>query len=128
MPRKLRHKKEDADAVKAHVRDVYEGARGVIQEFVDDGSASKFLEIPMNVWFNLLSSVCALVLRLDDIKGQEKLQEAVVYEVVLCIIANDLPVDDGTRETVVGVYKKVAPTVIDYLIPGEHGCGCLPCC
>lgn len=132
MPAKkasLRHSKDDAEKVKEHVEAVYKNARFVITEFVEDCAVSTFLDVPMNVWYNLLSSLSAMVLRIGDIKDSERLQEAVVYQVGYLIVCNDLPVDDDARKTVVKVYEAVAPTAIDILIPGEGGhCGCLPCC
>ena len=125
MPRRNpRPNSKEVDATKKVVAELYESSRTIIQEFVDDGLVGGFRDIPMNVWYNALSSICALALRTPAIKGNERLQEAVVYQVMLMVIKNDLPVDDDVRATVLAVYERIAPTAIDVLIPGEGDCSC----
>lgn len=114
----------EVDATKKVVAELYESSRTAIKEFVDDGLVDGFKDIPMNVWYNALSSICALALRAPAIKGNERLQEAVVYQVMLMVIKHDLPVDDDVRATVLAVYESIAPTAIDVLIPGEGDCAC----
>ena len=104
---------------------LYENSRAVIKEFVDDGIVSGFADIPMNVWYNALSSICALALRIPSIQGNERLQEAIVYQVMLMIIENDLPVEEDVRRVVLAVYERIAPTAIAILLPGDGDCcGC----
>lgn len=125
MPRRdPRPTDKEVANTKEVVAQLYRSCRTIIKEFVDDGLVSGFLDIPMNVWYNALSSVCALAMRVPEIRGQERLQEAVVYQVMRLIIIHDLPVNEDTRRTVLAVYERVAPTVIDVLIPGEGDCGC----
>ena len=109
---------------KAAVKDIYKNCRTIIVEFVEDGVVVGFRDIPIHVWYNALSAICALALRAPEIKGDERLQEAVVYQVMLMVIRHDLPIDDDAKKTVEGVYARVAPTIIDVLIPGKRGCGC----
>lgn len=114
--------------VKRYVSQLYDSSRSIIKEFVEDGLLSGFKDIPMNVWYNALSSICALAFRIPEISGNEKLQEAIVYQVMLKVLQNDIPIDnEDTIATVIMVYKRVAPTVIDVLIPGKDDC-CAGCC
>jgi len=108
---------------------IYSSSKIIITEFVEDGVVSGFKDIPMIVWYNALSSLCALALRIPEIKGNEKLQEKVVYETMLRVLQNDVPLDNKQRTTALNIYKRVAPTVIDVLIPGKDDltcCGCFP--
>ena len=117
--------REIADT-KQVVDKLYKSSRTIIKEFVDDGLISGFRDIPMNVWYNALSSFCALAMRVPEIKNQERLQEAVVYQVMRLVILHDLPVDEDVRNIVLAVYERIAPTAIDILIPGEGDACC--CC
>jgi hypothetical protein len=114
--------------IKALVEKLYSNSRNIIQEFLEDGLVSGFKDIPMVVWFNVLSSLCALAMRMIDILGNEKLQEAVVYQTMLMILSNDVPLEQDQRSMAISVYKRVAPTVIDILIPGKDDCLYKVCC
>ena len=118
----------------ATVTTVYDSCRSIIAEFVEDGGLGGFADIPMNVWYNALSSICALVMRMPELRSSERMQERVVFLVMLRIIQRDLPVSDATRATVEGIYRGVAPPIIDAIIPGQGGpagsgrpggCGCV---
>ena len=125
MPRRVpRPTKREITDTKQVVDDLYKNSRAIIKEFVDDGVVSGFRDIPMNVWYNALSSVCALAMRVPAIKNQERLQEAVVYQVMRLVILHDLPVDEEVRNIVLAVYERIAPTAIDILIPGEGDACC----
>jgi hypothetical protein len=118
-----------AEAIQEIVNTLYTDSRLIITEFVEDGVESGFQDIPMIVWYNAISSLCALALRLRQIKDNEKLQEAVVYETMLKILTNDVPIENGHRDYALAFYKSLAPTVIDVLIPGKNDCkwcGCFP--
>ena len=122
---------DSGDEIKTLVEKLYSNSRTIIEEFLEDGLVSGFKDIPMVVWYNVLSSLCALVMRMTDILGNEKLQEAVVYQTMLMILSNDIPLEKNQRNTAIAVYKRVAPTVIDVLIPGTDdclykACFCLP--
>lgn len=117
------------DRIKKIVTDVHKSCKPIIKEFVEDGVVDSFKSIPAHVWYNAISSICALVIRVGEIKGNEVMQEAVVYQTMLLILREDLPIDEGTKRTLISVYETVAPTVIDVLIPGEDdllGCCCIP--
>ena len=108
---------------------IYTNSRLIITEFVEDGAESGFKKIPMIVWYNALSSLCALALRLPEIKDNERLQEAVVYKTMLRVLNEDVPMADEQRDAALIIYKGLAPTVIDVLIPGKDDykcCGCFP--
>jgi hypothetical protein len=108
---------------------LYSNCRLIITEFVEDGVESGFKDIPMIVWYNALSSLCALALRLPQVKGNEMLQEAVVYKTMLMVLTKDVPMDDGQREAALTIYEGLASSVIDVLIPGKDDCnycGCFP--
>ena len=126
MPKRNKRPSRHEDAATKELEtQLYENSRAVIKEFVDDGIVSGFADIPMNVWYNALSSICALALRIPSIQGNERLQEAIVYQVMLMIIENDLPVEEDVRRAVLAVYERIAPTAIDILIPGDGDCcGC----
>ena len=106
---------------------LYTNSKLIIAEFVEDGVESGFKDIPMIVWYNALSSLCALALRVPEIKENEKLQEAVVYKTMLRMLSEDVPMEDGQRDAAVIIYKGLAPTVIDVLIPGKDDCKCCGC-
>ena len=110
--------------MKQIVSALYTNCRVIIQEFVEDGRISGFTDIKINVWYNALSSICAIAMRVPEIKDNERLQEAVVYQVMRLILQRDIPIDDGARRTVIEIYDRIAPTIIDILIPGERTCGC----
>lgn len=108
---------------------IYTNGRLIITEFVEDGAKSGFKKIPIIVWYNALSSLCALALRLPEIKDNERLQEVVVYKTMLKVLNEDVPMADEQRDTAIIIYKGLAPTVIDVLIPGKDDykcCGCFP--
>ena len=109
------------------VNKIYSNCKVIISEFAEDGAISGFKDIPMIVWWNAISSICALCMRLPEIKDNEKLQEAIVYQTMLRILKNDIPMSDSQRKTVMSIYKKISPTVIDVLIPGKDDCCCFPC-
>ena len=115
------------DDVPIIVDKLYNNSRLIISEFVEDGVISGFNDIPLIVWYNAISSLCALALRLPEIKDNEKLQEAVVYSTMLKILENDVPLDKGQRESALILYKKIAPTIIDVLIPGKDDSCCCGC-
>jgi len=115
------------EVIQEIVQTLYNNSKLIITEFVEDGVESGFKDIPMIVWYNALSSLCALALRLPQIKGNEKLQEAVVYKTMLMVLTKDVPMDDGQREAALTIYKGLAPTVIDVLIPGKDDCKCCGC-
>jgi hypothetical protein len=100
---------------------VYDSCRTIISEFVADGGVGGFTDIPMNVWYNALTSICALVMRMPALRRSERLQERVVFLVMLRIVQRDLPVSDDTRRTIEGIYRGVAPPIIDAIIPGARG-------
>ncbi len=106
---------------------LYNNSEGIITEFLEDGVVSDFKNIPMIVWYNTISSFCALALRVAEIQGNEKLQEIVVYRIMLRVLSKDVPMENGQRDTVLYLYKKLAPTVIDVLIPGKDDCKCCCC-
>ena len=106
---------------------IYTNSRLIITEFVEDGAESGFKKIPMIVWYNALSSLCALALRLPEIKDNERLQEAVVYKTMLRVLNEDVPMADEQRDAALIIYKGLAPTVIDVLIPGKDDCKCCGC-
>ena len=111
------------------VEKLYTNSKLIIAEFVEDGVESGFKNIPMIVWYNALSSLCALALRVPKIKENEKLQEAVVYKTMLRVLSEDVPMEDGQRDAALTIYQTMAPTVIDVLIPGKGDsayCGCFP--
>ena len=116
------------DIVEDLVNKLCNNSKTIIAEFVEDGAKSEFEDIPMLVWYNALSSLCALASRLNEIKESERLQEAVVYKTMLMILTNNIDMNHVRRETVINLYKKLAPTVIDILIPGkdEHCRCCIP--
>jgi hypothetical protein len=124
----FRNTEEQIKALEALVEKLYSNSRNIIQEFLEDGLVSGFKDIPMVVWFNVLSSLCALAMRMIDILGNEKLQEAVVYQTMLMILSNDVPLEQDQRSMAISVYKRVAPTVIDILIPGKDDCLYKVCC
>jgi hypothetical protein len=101
---------------------LYNNSKLIITEFIEDGVESGFKDIPMIVWYNALSSLCALALRLPDIKGNEKLQEAVVYRTMIRVLREAVPEENGQRDMALKIYKGLAPTVIDVLIPGKNDC------
>jgi len=117
------------DQIHTLVNRIYTNSRLIITEFIEDGVVNGFKDIPMIVWYNALSSLSALALRIPEIKGNEKLQEKVVYQTMLRVLRDDVPLENEQRETALSVYKNVAPTVIDVLIPGKNDltcCGCFP--
>ena len=106
---------------------IYNNSNRIIIEFLEDGVVSGFKNIPIIVWYNIISSFCALTLRVPEIQNNEKLQERVVYGIMLRVISNDVPLENGQRDTVLYFYKTLAPTVIDVLIPGKDDCKCCCC-
>lgn len=108
------------------VKKLYENSRIIIKEFVEDGKEAGF-EVSMIVWYNAISSLCALALRLPEIKDDEKLAEQVVYDTMLMILENDVPMSEDQKSLVLKTYKNIAPTIIDVLIPGSiPKCPCFP--
>ena len=90
------------------VKKLYENSSIIIKEFVDDGLENGFDDISMVVWYNTLSSLCALSYRLPEIKGNEKLSE-------------------NQKRMALKTYKSVGPTIIDIMIPGSiPNCCCFP--
>lgn len=117
------------DQINTLVNRIYSNGKVIITEFIEDGVVTGFKDIPMIVWYNALSSLCALALRIPEIKDNEKLQEKVVYKTMLRVLQEDVPLKDNQRKTALSLYKSMAPTVIDVLIPGKNDsmcCGCLP--
>ena len=116
------------DKINTLVNRIYSNGKVIITEFIEDGVVTGFKDIPMIVWYNALSSLCALALRIPEIKDNEKLQEKVVYKTMLRVLQEDVPLKDNQRKTALSLYKSMAPTVIDVLIPGKNDmcCGCLP--
>jgi len=115
------------ELVQEIVDKLYTNSKLIITEFLEDGVESGFKDIPMIVWYNALSSLCALALRIPEIKQNEKLQEAVVYKTMLRVLSDDVPMEDGQRDAALTIYKGLAPTVIDVLIPGKDDCKCCGC-
>ena len=115
------------ERVQEIVDKLYTNSKLIITEFLEDGVESGFKDIPMIVWYNALSSLCALALRIPEIKQNEKLQEAVVYKTMLRVLSDDVPMEDGQRDAALTIYKGLAPTVIDVLIPGKDDCKCCGC-
>jgi len=115
-----------SEQVQKYVGEIYDSSRHIIKEFIDDGILEGFTNIRPQVWVNMLSSVCGLAFKIPEIRGNEKLQEAIVYKVGERIIANDIPAD--YREDVLKYYKGYGRSVIDFLIPNPDApCGCCPC-
>ena len=114
-------------SVNVIVKKLYENSGTIIKEFVDDGMEDGFDNISMIMWYNAISSLCALVRRFPEIKGKEKLAEKVVYDTMLMILKNDIPMDKDHHMLALKAYKSLAPTVIDVLIPGSMPkCCCFP--
>ncbi len=109
------------------IDEIYNNSNRIIIEFLEDGVVSGFKNIPIIVWYNIISSFCALTLRVPEIKNNEKLQERVVYEIMLKVICNHVPFENGKRDTVLYLYVNIAPTVMDVLIPGKDDCKCCCC-
>jgi len=101
------------------VKKLYENSSSIIKEFVDDGKEEGFDNISMIVWYNTISSLCALAKRLPEIKDKEKLAEQVVYDTMLIILKNDVPMSEDQKSLVLKSYKSLAPTIIDVMIPGS---------
>ena len=101
------------------IKKLYDNSRTIIKEFVDDGLEAGFDNISMIAWYNAISSLCALALRLPEIKNDEKLAEQVVYDTMLIILKNDVPMGDDQKSLILKTYKNIAPTIIDVLIPGS---------
>uniref|UniRef100_A0A6C0LUV9 Uncharacterized protein n=1 Tax=viral metagenome TaxID=1070528 RepID=A0A6C0LUV9_9ZZZZ len=106
---------------------LYEKSSIIIKEFVEDGIENGFDDISMVVWYNTLSSLCALAYRLPEIKGNEKLAEKVVYDTMMLILENDVPMSEDQKRMALKTYKSVGPTIIDIMIPGSiPKCCCFP--
>ncbi len=118
----------DVLGIDAIVQKLYTSSKTITKEFIEDGVALGFKDIPMIVWYNAISSICALALRMPYIAGNEKLQEDIVYKTMLLILTNDVPIEKSQRDGVIAIYKSIAPTIIDVLIPGKDGykCFCFP--
>ena len=109
------------------VKKLYENSLTIIKEFIDGGMEDGFDDISLVVWYNAISSLCALALRLPEIKNKEKLAEQVVYDTMLIILKNDVPMSEDQKSLVLKTYKNIAPTIIDVLIPGSiPKCPCFP--
>jgi len=102
------------------ITELYSSARQIIKEFVEDGLISGFKDIPQLVWYNLLSSLCSMVRRFDLIKNNEKLKELVVFKTVRIIIEKDIPINQKDKKIVLNIFDKIAPAIIDVLIPGRR--------
>ena len=87
---------------------------------MEDGLISGFKDIPQLVWYNLLSSLCSMVKRFDSIKNNEKLKELVVFKTVRMIIEKDIPISQKDKKKVLDIFDKIAPSIIDVLIPGQR--------
>tara|TARA_B100001094_G_C18021927_1_gene715589 strand:- start:60 stop:518 length:459 start_codon:yes stop_codon:yes gene_type:complete len=111
---------DDQETVRKAIIELYTKTRSVVKEFIDDGLIGGFNDIPMVTWYNIMSSMCAMVNRFDSVKDSEKLKEIVVYETVRLVLVHEIPVDDDVRKVILTVYRKIAPTIIDALIPGKR--------
>ena len=115
---------DDRAETKAIVTKLYESSRVIVEEFLQDGLREGFNDIPTHIWYNALSSICSLAFRIPEITKNERLQEAVVYQVMLMVIQNDVPVDTATKDAILAAYTNIGPMIIDALIPGEKGHCC----
>ena len=118
----------DTAQVEKYVGAIYDNSRHIIKEFIEDGLVEGFTDIRPQVWINMISSICGLAFKIPEIRGNEKLQEAIVYKVGERIIKHDVP--EEYRKHVYKYYVSYSPSVIDWLIPNPNGpCGgCFPCC
>ena len=106
------------------VNEMYDSVKPLVQEFIKDGELTNFKEIKQVTWFNLISSLAAVVMRIDSIKNDEKLMEAVLYQLILKIIKNELPINEETKSLVLNSFKLIGPKTIDFIIPNPNaGCG-----
>ena len=111
---------DEQTIISKSIADLYSSARHIIKEFVEDGLISGFKDIPQLVWYNLLSSLCSMVRRFDSIKNNEKLKELVVFKTVRIIIEKDIPINQKDKKNVLDIFDKIAPSIIDVLIPGHR--------
>ena len=111
---------DEQTIISKSITDLYSSARYIIKEFVEDGLISGFKDIPQLVWYNLLSSLCSMVKRFDSIKNNEKLKELVVFKTVRMIIEKDIPINQKDKKKVLDIFDKIAPSIIDVLIPGQR--------
>ena len=107
------------DLVAESIEKLYDSSREIITEFMEDGLISGFKDIDQLTWYNLLSSLCAIVRRFDLIKDDEKTKELVVFKTIQLVIEKDIPIDGKTKKDVLNVFNTVAPSIIDILIPGK---------
>ena len=96
-----------------YVTQIYDSAKNIIQEFVEDG-VNGFENIAPNVWWNFLSSIVSMAFRIPGISKNEKKMERVVYLVAERIIYHHVPED--VKSEVLKYFKIAAPPIIDVLI------------
>ena len=117
---KKQEQNDEQTIISNSITKLYSSARHIIKEFVEDGLISGSTDIPQLVWYNLLSSLCSMVKRFDSIKNDEKLKELVVFETVRMIIEKDIPISKKEKKDVLDIFDKIAPSIIDVLIPGHR--------
>ena len=108
------------------VDEIYDNLVPLTKDFIEKCQESNFKDITKLDWMNLVTTLASSVMRIDKIKGNEKLIEAVLYQLILRVI-KDLPIDDNeTRESVLVSFRLFGPQVIDIIVPppGGHGCAC----
>ncbi len=103
----------------------------VVKDLIEDALESGFDSIPPNAWYNALSSIAAIVMRVKALRGDEKKQERVVYLLLEKLLCDEsiVQIDHKSRGKMLAMYAMVAPPIIDLLIPSSYTecCSCFPC-
>lgn len=109
-----------------YVNELFEGCVPAVQELVNDAEKGDFKNIRANSWYNAASSIVAIVMRAQDLKGKEKLQERVAYLIIEKILSDPklIKIDDIYRKQLLDLYKLAAPSILDILIPSGDCCSC----
>lgn len=103
-----------------------------VKDFIKDATESGLDNISNNAWFNVLSTISALVIHAKGVDRNKATQRRIVYLLLKKLLEDDsvVPLKPMERRVILELYSLGAPRIIEMLIPPQKatkGCGaCFP--